>query len=66
MTDFLFAIPSFLSGMGEAIDLGGTMINFNSSDSHEEADFIALYNDWAMVGNDIRYAMKHYDEHEKL
>ncbi|MBQ7544955.1 MAG: hypothetical protein IJT02_08430 [Synergistaceae bacterium] len=57
MTDFLFARPTFWSGMGAVLDLGGTMVMFNESASPEEADNLALANDWAAVGNDIRSAM---------
>lgn len=60
MTDFLFAKPTFLSGMGAAIDLGGTMVMFNESSSPDEADYLALANDWIMVGNDIRNAMNQF------
>ncbi len=64
MTDFLFALPSFLAGFGSAIDFGGTMMNFNYSDSQNEADSLALSNDWAMVGNDIRNAMRQYEDEQ--
>lgn len=57
MTDFLFAMPSFISGFGSVIDLGGTMEIFNESRSPSEADRLAMANDWAVVGNDIRNAM---------
>lgn len=53
MTDFLFSIPNFLSGMGKAVDLGGTMMVFNTSDSPAEADRLALLSDWNTVGSDI-------------
>ena len=57
MTDFLFAKPTFISGMGAVIDLGGTMVRFNESSTPDEADYLALANDWATVGHDIRNAM---------
>lgn len=60
MTDFLFAKSTFVSGIGSVIDLGGTMAMFNESSSPEEADYLALANDWAMVGNDIRTAMTQF------
>ena len=55
-TDFLFAKPNFVSGMGRAIDLGATMTQYNLSDTPEEADAKALYNDWFVVGDEIRKA----------
>jgi hypothetical protein len=56
MIDFLYAAPSFLSGIGRVIDLGGTMTVFNESDSPFEADSRAIYSDWLATGNDIRGA----------
>ena len=56
MTDFLFAMPNFISGMGRAVDLGATMTQYNISETPEEADAKALYNDWLVVGNEIRKA----------
>lgn len=56
MTDFLFATPSFVSGMGNVFDLGGTMRVFNDSSSPADADALALFCDWAVTGNDIREA----------
>lgn len=59
MTDFLFATPGFITGMGMAIDLGCTMTReYNSSRTPQEADRIALYNDWKTVGDDMREAMR--------
>ena len=58
MTDFLYATPTFVSGMGRVIDLGATMTVFNSSDSEAEADAKAIYNDWLAIGNDMREAME--------
>ena len=58
MSDFLFAMPGFLAGMGSAIDIGGTMMMFNESPSPEEADALALANDWAVVNGDVRKAVE--------
>ncbi len=57
MTDFLFAKPTFISGMGAVIDLGGTMVRFNELLTPDEADYLALANDLATVGHDIRNFM---------
>ena len=53
-SDFLYARPSFLSGMARVLDLGATLREFNSSLIPEQADAIALRTDWAIIGNDIR------------
>lgn len=60
MTDFLFATPTFISGFGAVIDWGGTMVRFNESPSPEEADYLALANDWVTVGKDIHSAMTQF------
>lgn len=51
MSDFLFALPSFLTGMGGAIDIGSTLTEYNVSLTPEEADYIALCSDWNAVGS---------------
>ena len=57
-SDFLFATPSFLEGLARILDLGGTLNEYNYSESDEEADEIALWMDWAVVGTDLRNAIK--------
>ena len=56
MTDY-FATSAFISGMGAVIDLGGTRVRLNEASSPNEADYLALANDWAMVGHDMREAI---------
>lgn len=53
----LFAKPSFVRGMGRAIDLGATRDVYNDSKSPKEADTKALRTDWVATGKDIRKAM---------
>jgi hypothetical protein len=53
-TDYLFAMPKFITGMASAMDLGATLTQFNTSRNGEEADRKAIRNDWIVVGNDIR------------
>lgn len=57
-TSFLFASPSFLEGLARTIDLGATLDEYNSSITPEQADFLALKNDWEVVGEDIAYAIE--------
>jgi hypothetical protein len=52
-TGFLFSTPSFLSGAGTVINLGGNFYDFNSSESGFEADEMAIENDFRMIGQDI-------------
>jgi hypothetical protein len=52
-TDFLFAQPSFASGVGSTLDLWGQMAEYNQSETPAEADANAIFADWAVVGQDI-------------
>lgn len=56
-TDFLFARPTLLEGAARIFDFAGTMTQYNVSPSGEIADLIALWMDWAVIGNDLRGAM---------
>jgi hypothetical protein len=53
-------MPSFLSGASRTLDLGATFDDsaYNVSKTTEEADTWALANDWAVVGQDLRAALK--------
>jgi len=57
-TDFLFACPSFGSGLARALDLGGTFDAYNSSATEEEADERAIASDWLVVGKDLSIALE--------
>ncbi|OGP50368.1 MAG: hypothetical protein A2Y79_11645 [Deltaproteobacteria bacterium RBG_13_43_22] len=61
-TCFLFARPGFLQGFASAIDLGGTLINYNESKTPQEADARAIASDWAITGKDILTAVKNLDK----
>jgi hypothetical protein len=58
MSDYLFARPSFLTGMGRALDLGGVFDAYNDSPTEEDADARALRADWVAVGGDIKNAVR--------
>lgn len=59
-SDFLFATPGFLTGLGRTIDLGGVLeqSSYNFSRAPQEADLRAILNDWWAVGLDLRKAVK--------
>jgi hypothetical protein len=57
-TDFLFAQPSFSSGMARALDLWGQLDDYNVSANGAEADAKALAADWIVVGQDIFDALE--------
>lgn len=56
-TDYLFATPSFLSGVARLLDLSGRFDVYNDSDDAALADARAIYSDWRMVGRDLAGAM---------
>jgi hypothetical protein len=57
-TDFLFAHPSFGSGVARALDLYGTFDTYNTSLSEHEADERAIASDWLVVGKDLSEAIE--------
>jgi len=60
MTDYLFAQPSFLTGLAALFDFDGSLTGpgaYNFSATPEETDAIAIANDWAAVHGDVRAAM---------
>jgi hypothetical protein len=57
-TCFLFAEPSFWSGFATVLDAGGTLAIYNESRTPQEADARALASDWAVIGKEIRRAVK--------
>lgn len=58
MSDFLFANPSFVSGVARVADLGGAFDAYNTTDTPEDADRRALQQDWIVVGEDLRRAIE--------
>jgi hypothetical protein len=52
MTDFLFAKPSVLEGVGRNIDLFGVMNYYNTSRNGREADMKARSNDIKVLKKD--------------
>jgi hypothetical protein len=53
-TDFLFARPSFLSGIARTLDMHGDMNQYNISVTGEEADLRGLVCDWLVVQKDFQ------------
>ena len=63
-SDFLYARPSFLEGLARIVDLGGAMNEYNASPTGQEADAVAIWMDWAAVGQDIRDAIGAFEIEE--
>ena len=57
-TDFLFAMPSPIYGIGRLLDLGAQLDSYNESLTAAIADFLALSSDWRIVGQDLESAFR--------
>ena len=58
----LFAEPSAIEGVARLLDLGGTLQEYNTHDTDEEADVEALKNDWRAVGDDLKVSINRYEQ----
>jgi hypothetical protein len=56
--DFLFAMPSLVSGLARTLDLGATFDAYNISRDGVTADRRALASDWQAVGDALAEAME--------
>lgn len=52
-SDFLFAMPSWLSGAARVLDLAGQFDEYNESRDESAADARALFCDWRIVGESL-------------
>jgi hypothetical protein len=60
-SDFLFAQPSFVSGIAHTFDMWGQFDAYNESESGVEADGNAVAADWFVVGQDLLDSMEQHD-----
>jgi hypothetical protein len=62
-TTFLFAPPSFLTGVARTLDLGATLqfCSYYVSSGPKEADERALHSDWRAVGHDLSEAIERFE-----
>ena len=58
----LFARPSAVEGVARIVDFAATLQDYNTSSTETEADFRALKDDWKVVGDDLRYAIKKHEQ----
>ena len=61
ITFFLFARPSFLEGIARMMDFGSSLNIYNESKTPEEADSMAILNDWYAVGQDMQAGIRKYE-----
>ena len=56
MTDFLFARPSIIEGIGRNMDFFGSLNSYNFLSDGAMADSVALASDWLAVYGDLNKA----------
>ena len=44
------------------LDLGGTLQEYNSSETEQKADMEELRNDWRAIGDDLRFSISNYEQ----
>jgi hypothetical protein len=66
LTTYLYATSSFLEGVARLVDFTGSLNTYNCSDSTAQADFKAISSDWMVVGGDLRKAIKHSKQQERV
>jgi hypothetical protein len=60
-SDFLFAQPSFLSGMARLFDFAAAFDEYNRSLTPADADRRATRSDFIITGQDIAYAASQHE-----
>lgn len=66
-TTFLIAKNDFISGVSRILDIASTRNKrvYNTSQSDDVADKKAIFNDWYMIGNDIRGTYEQFKKEVK-
>lgn len=59
-SDFLFVRPRFFRGLAHTLDITGSIHGYNWSRNGDEADALAMFADWALVGKDLASAMEQF------
>lgn len=65
-TDLLYNRPTFWGGLARCLDVGGTLREFNTSPTGQDADRIALASDWYAIGDDMHRAIREHAERHDL
>ncbi len=63
---FLFARPSFLEGIARLFDFSNSLNVYNEVSTGREADGIATWIDWNVVGQDLWGAIELFENEESL
>ncbi len=56
-TDYLYATPKYLLGMGSIFSIFGFYFKYNAVDRPDKADSFAIHNDWKVIGQDLQKAI---------
>jgi len=64
-SDFLFAQPSFWSGLARFFDFGAAFDEYNRSKTPAEADRRAIHTDFIITGQDIASAYSAYEREQE-
>jgi hypothetical protein len=59
---FLYADPSFLSGVARTLDLHGLYDAYNLSVTPQEADARGIASDWIITGQDLQDAIDEFQQ----
>jgi hypothetical protein len=57
-SDYLFARPSVIEGVGRIVDVSNSLNMYNYSPDGAQADSRALYQDWKAIGHDVHVALE--------
>jgi len=61
-TGFLYTKHSAMIGAGSIFNISGNYFDFNYSKTLQEADNKAIENDWGMIGEDLKKAIKSFSK----
>lgn len=61
-SNYLFARPSFVEGVGRIVDVSNSLNTYNQSRSGAEADAHAIREDWKALGHDVRVSLEQLRE----
>jgi uncharacterized protein YacL (UPF0231 family) len=61
----IYTEPSLLKGAARTASIVNTLDKFSVSATEEEADYKALSNDWKIVGQHLKNAVKDYAKQQK-
>ena len=61
MGSYLYANPSFLSGVARLLDFGNTYDDYNRAPTGRQADSLGMLWDWAKVADDMWKGINVYE-----